>query len=839
MATRRQLQASSKLSSNILGRLIESIRRPDRKWRRRQRNHNRRGVRLESLEDRKLFAADTFAVVRDNTWMITTTHDPVPEVDLYFGRSGDKYVSGNWTGDGIVENPGVVRLGDDGLYHWYLDTDGDPMPEIDLAFGLPGDTPVTGDWDGDGTTNIGVVRSGYSDGLLRWFLDTDGDAMPEIEFAYGLTGDVPVVGDWDGDGRDNLGVARAQSDGLLHWYLDLDLGTSQGDALNDIPGYGFGFASDKPIVGDWDGDGDDDAGVTRNGSDGYMRWLLDNDRDSAAEFDGIYGLVGDTPVAGVFLFPEIAVAGVVSGESVRLPDADFGKTSATHTFTVYNQGSAWMSVGAVQIPAGFTLVKGLNSAIPPESSDTIVVRVDTATPGERTGTLLIPNGDGNESPFAIQLAANVRAADVRIDGIANGGTHIVNTIRNGGSSDVAITVRNHGTSAAQIGNIVASGAFTLRSPSSGTLAPGATATIVVNYQTHTAGQYLGELTFSTNDPQESTFRVRLEGQVVEPFAQATVSYSVDGVVWSGISDNQKTPIDFGLVSVGDRSTILFRVQNFGNIPLELGQPSELAGFRHEDGLVSSLLPQHSDTFTVAIDTSSAGAKLGSITFTTNDANVGVFSFPVKGTVGVPDIQLSTTSLNFGTLQRKSTRSAHELRVTNVGTGPLRFTVDQLPTGYVLAGGASAFVLAPGKSIPLKLTLTTSNPGYRNGELVLRTNDGDELIQRVQLNGVVAPFFSVQSKPSVLTGVHKLVIKNLTDAPQTFRLDHKADSVQFKGEIPSMTLGAGETVTYQYTLNKPEDGELLRFWTSDPVTPWFKVSYDKLGSPVTFAGWTVA
>ena len=69
----------------------------------------------------------------------------------------------------------------------------------------------------------------------------------------GERGDKPVVGDFNGDGIDELGIYR---DG--HWHIDLN----HDGALDDSDlHYELGDATHNPVVGDCDGDGIDQIGV--------------------------------------------------------------------------------------------------------------------------------------------------------------------------------------------------------------------------------------------------------------------------------------------------------------------------------------------------------------------------------------------------------------------------------------------------------------------------------------------------------------------------------------------------------------------------------------------------
>lgn len=118
-----------------------------------------------------------------------------------------------------------------------------------LPFGSSTDVPVIGDWDGDGDDDIGIFRNVGNSG--RFYLDTNGDGAwsgpaTDSTFVFGIANDKPVAGDWDGDGDDDIGIVRGGK-----WYLDQNgnhawNGTAGGDAV-----FNFGSPNDRPLVGRW------------------------------------------------------------------------------------------------------------------------------------------------------------------------------------------------------------------------------------------------------------------------------------------------------------------------------------------------------------------------------------------------------------------------------------------------------------------------------------------------------------------------------------------------------------------------------------------------------------
>ncbi len=118
---------------------------------------------------------------------------------------------------------------------------------------------------------------------------------PISRINFGIASDKPVVGDWDGDGKFEVGVFRA-SGSVGQFILDLN-----NDGVADVR-VNFGLATDKPVSGDWDDDGYYEIGVFR-ASGSLGQFILDNTNNNAAGTrSGVvsnritYGLSSDVPV---------------------------------------------------------------------------------------------------------------------------------------------------------------------------------------------------------------------------------------------------------------------------------------------------------------------------------------------------------------------------------------------------------------------------------------------------------------------------------------------------------------------------------------------------------------
>src|SRR5262249_9528911 len=157
----------------------------------------------------------------------------------------------------VSTTPDRVAVFDSTTGIWSVDNQGTgdstPPGSASFRFGLPGDTAIVGDWNGAGFDEVGVYRVGTAvidpvSGLhaLIFSLDFNGDknwdsASGDQAFIFGLQGDQVVVGDWNGDGKDEVGIVRPGSDGVLVWCLDINGAT--GDHADYVT-YHFGLNDD-------------------------------------------------------------------------------------------------------------------------------------------------------------------------------------------------------------------------------------------------------------------------------------------------------------------------------------------------------------------------------------------------------------------------------------------------------------------------------------------------------------------------------------------------------------------------------------------------------------------
>ena len=155
-------------------------------------------------------------------------------------------------------------------------------------FGRLGDVPLpAGDWDGDGKADLAVYRDGGIGGQSYFFYRPS--TQPGVDFVsipWGVAGDKPMRGDFDGDGKLDAAVFRPSDN---TWYI---LQSSDGQVRYE----NWGLATDRFVPADYDGDGKTDLAVFRDGvwyirqsSDGqpvYQPFGLNTDTLVPADYDG-------------------------------------------------------------------------------------------------------------------------------------------------------------------------------------------------------------------------------------------------------------------------------------------------------------------------------------------------------------------------------------------------------------------------------------------------------------------------------------------------------------------------------------------------------------------------
>ncbi|MDX2076000.1 MAG: choice-of-anchor D domain-containing protein [bacterium] len=154
--------------------------------------------------------------------------------------------------------------------------------------------------------------------------------------------------------------------------------------------------------------------------------------------------------------PEMNVLGntvsIADGDTTpsALDFTDFGTTNVgiplSRTFTIENLGVLNLTVGAITVPAGFTLTTPPTSPVTPAGSTTFTVQCDASIANTYSGTVSIVNNDANENPYEFDITCAVNLAATSAD-LSLSKTVSDTTPQIGDTITYTVTVNNNGPDA--------------------------------------------------------------------------------------------------------------------------------------------------------------------------------------------------------------------------------------------------------------------------------------------------------------------------------------------------------------------------------------------------------
>jgi len=250
-------------------------------------------------------------------------------------------------------------------------------------------------------------------------------------------------------------------------------------------------------------------------------------------------------------------------------------------------------------------------------------------------------------------------------------------------------------------------------------ANGGTATVDVVYTPVDNGQDLGTLDIVSDDPDQGTVTVDLDGTGNVPVADAC-NFSVD-----------PASLDFGTVDIGASSTLSTIVTNTGTVPCEIAAsvtpaPGE---FALASGTPVNVAVGGNATVSVSYTPSDEVADTGNLNLTSTDTNALSLDVPLTGTgqqppVNACDFSVAPTTLAFGSVTI-DTSSTLQTTVTNNGTVEcsITATVTPAPGEFSLTSGTAVSVPANGGTASVSVAYAPVDLGDDIGNLNL-TDDAD-------------------------------------------------------------------------------------------------------------------
>jgi uncharacterized repeat protein (TIGR01451 family) len=442
--------------------------------------------------------------------------------------------------------------------------------------------------------------------------------------------------------------------------------------------------------------------------------------------------------------------------SIDFGTVPVGTNSLPQTVTVANNGDAdliinWVDISGTDASEFFIAsVNTTSEIIPPGGSASGTVCFAPTSIGDKTALLKIYSNDPCIRCVCIPLEGTGTETPPLEPDIFVSPTYInFNEVETGSSSSPeTVIVTNEGSGNLTVSSVyLDSGTFfSIQSDNAtGVIVPGGTAEITIIYSPDYVETDYDYLRIVSNDSDEGTVTVNLEGSGTEtPPAQPDITVS-------------PTDIDFGMVYVGSPSSPrTVTVTNDGTANLTVGSIT----INHSLFVITSdnisgqeLIPGTSAKLSLIFTPDIMGAQSANLTIPSNDPDENPFYVTLSGLGIKPIISLAPSVVGFGSIPVGSSSSPQTVTVTNTGNAPLVIgTFHTAGTDYdqftISSDNASGKTLAAGENATLQVTFNPLSAGGKIAGLEVSSNDPDKPTTSITLTGTgLVPNISVS--PSTL------------------------------------------------------------------------------------------
>lgn len=419
---------------------------------------------------------------------------------------------------------------------------------------------------------------------------------------------------------------------------------------------------------------------TRNGSIG----VVSDDQENPTITVSLTG-VGTRPVL-VLVAP--------ASPSIAFGDVPVSTNGTPQTVTIRNDGNSNLDISSVQLVGAnanqFSITSGTTGAhsVTPTSTDSWGVRCNPTSQGNKSATFRVNSNDPTTPQLNIALTCRGTEA---VLAVAPNPVNFPNTRVGDTSSPITVTLSNTGNIDLSITSItLANSVFTISTapPSTPfTITPGSNQTMALTFSPVMATLYNGSITLVTN-AGTTVVPVTGRGELAEISLNPPVLAFNDVRVDQPVVNQVLT-----ITNTGTASFVLSGVQLSNTTDFSITKLTPAAA------LPQSIPAGGTATFRIGALPASLGAKTSTVTVNTDIPGAMMIQTTATATGVAPDMVLSSSSLNFGTVDIDDPPPTQTLTVTNSGTATLRISA-----GAITGAGAGAYAIVGTPSFPMDIAI---------------------------------------------------------------------------------------------------------------------------------------
>jgi hypothetical protein len=441
---------------------------------------------------------------------------------------------------------------------------------------------------------------------------------------------------------------------------------------------------------------------------------------------------------------ESAVDVSLRGTGTTAPEIDVALTpqnygvvwvgaSASRALAVRNIGTADLQVNAISLVGGqaneFAIAPpSAPFRIAPGATHSVDLRFVPASAGTKATTMRLVSDDANEGSVDVALAGTgIMAPDIE----ALPAIHDYGEVTVGSTMSRTFVFSNAGGADLQVSSVSllgGEGEFAIAAGVPGLVAAGGTFNVEVQFGPMSSGPKSTLLRLTSNDPDEPTLDVVLNGIGAMP-AHIDVAPA---------SQN------FGEVILGRTVFHTFVIRNLGGTDLQVTATSVIG-----DQAADFVITQGAGPFLVhsgathAVDLQfgpvAAGTRMATLQVTTTTDGESIVNVPVSGTgITPPEIDVMPTLQEYGEVL-VGTIASRSFVIRNLGGAALHVTgssfIGSDSHEFAVEGTSTSVVVLPGASHQLDVRFTPTSSGSKAATLQLMTDDPDEPLVDLAVNGV--------------------------------------------------------------------------------------------------------